>query len=194
MKDLLENNSYKKLAFYNKGFVNTSEEDWINYKQGYMNHVYLLEKSLVEPTNQRIRITEDYSIELPNELKGIAEEIKDAVNFIENNEDCDLDEGELYSHLTLKNAATFLADYSIWVFDEHGFVIPKPKLYPGPDGTIDILWKNEQFKLLVNIKSHPDLSATFFGKTTNGEEFVEGKFKIGNINQNVFLVLLEQYK
>lgn len=194
MKNLLENTSYKKLAFYNKGFINTSEEDWINYKEDYMSHVHLLEKDFIDSETQQVKITEGYSVELPPELKTIAREIEKAVSFLENIEDWDPDEGDLYSFATLKNAVTFLVDYSIWVFNVHDFIIPTPEIYPGPDGTIDILWKNEKFKLLVNIKSHPDLSATFFGKTTDGEEFVEGKFKIGNINQNVFLVLLEQYK
>ena len=194
MKDLIENTSYKKLAFYSKGFINASKEDWLSYKQNYMNHVHLFEKDVTVSNNHRVGITENYSVELPNELKDIAEEIENAVTFLENMEDWDADEGEHYTFSTLKNAVTFLVDYSIWVLDEHSFVIPTPKIYPGPDGSVDILWKNEKFKLLVNIKPYPDLFATFFGKTNEGEEFVEGKFKIGNINQNVFLVLLEQYK
>ncbi|MEX2411973.1 MAG: hypothetical protein WD607_11530 [Candidatus Paceibacterota bacterium] len=194
MKDLLANNSYKRLAFYNKGFINTSEEDWFDYKQDYINHAHLLEDKFVDSNSVRVSITDEYTIELPTELNDIANEINKAVEFLDNIEDWDPDEGEVYTYSTLKNASTFLADYSIWVLNEQGFVIPTPKIYPGPNGTIDILWKDEKFKLLVNVRPHPDLSATFYGKTNDGEEFVEGKFKIGNINQNVFLVLLEQYK
>lgn len=194
MKELIENTSYKKLALYNKGFTNVTKEDWLNYKQDYKRHSHLLEKEVISLSNHRVKITENYSLKLPNELKGIAEEIENAVTFLENLEDWDSEEGAHYTFSTLKNAATFISDYSMWVLNEYDFVIPTPKIYPGPDGSVDILWKSEKFKLLVNIKPHPDLSATFFGKNDNGEEFVEGQFKIGNINQNIFLVLLEQYK
>jgi hypothetical protein len=153
-----------------------------------------MNKNIITADNCKVRITENYSVELPAELKNIADEIKNAVSFLKNVEDWDTDEeGELYTFSKLQKAANFLVDYALWVLGEHDLVIATPNIYPGPDGSVDILWKNEEFKLLINVQPHPNVFATFFGKVNDGEEFIEGKFKTGNINQNVFLVLLKQY-
>lgn len=193
MKNLLEKNSYKKLALYNKGFINTSKEDWINYREDYFKHGHLLDSDYFTSEAIIINVTDNFSVQLPHEMKELGEEIEKSINFLENSDEWDPDEGELFNSATLKSAIKFLTDYAFWVYDKQGFVIPIPKIYPGPDGSIDLLWKKDQYKLLVNIKPYPKTFATFYGKS-DGEEFIEGKFNLGNINQTIFLVLFERQK
>jgi len=76
---------------------------------------------------------------------------------------------------TWEKAERFLRNTASDVFQQRGSQMPVPQILPSPDGSIDILWKNERFKLLINIFPQEKAEADFYGKTSTGLE-IKGKF------------------
>jgi hypothetical protein len=78
-----------------------------------------------------------------------------------------------YSSETLQRAIEFLKTHIEWVWRKRGTNAPLPTIGPGPDGSIDLYWKEQAWKLLVNIPASAEALATFYGddygtQTTRG--------------------------
>jgi hypothetical protein len=78
-----------------------------------------------------------------------------------------------YSSQTLQRAIEFLKTHIEWVWRKRGKNAPLPTIGPGPDRSIDLYWKEQSWKLLVNIPAGDEALATFYGddygtQTTKG--------------------------
>ncbi|MFQ5677782.1 MAG: hypothetical protein ACE5G1_17970, partial [bacterium] len=76
--------------------------------------------------------------------------------------------------------------------DETSRVIPTPKITPGPNGSIDILWKSANYRLLINIPDNPKKQASFYGDNFSTDT-IEGTFNPSNFNQGLLLTILNLY-
>ncbi len=68
-----------------------------------------------------------------------------------------------YSEATLDRAIAFLNAHTERLWDMYGIQPPIPSIGPGPEGSIDIHWKQPTWELLVNIPADPDKMAAFYG-------------------------------
>lgn len=79
-----------------------------------------------------------------------------------------------YLATTWIKAIRFLIKFYDWR-DQNIFpLIKSPKIYQGPEGSIDIYWKNTSFTYLINIPEEESF-ATYFYKSSTGTK-VEGEF------------------
>ena len=56
-----------------------------------------------------------------------------------------------------------------------GSRLPLPDVLPVPDGSIDILWRNPKFELLINVPPTTEVEGDFYGKSSSNLE-IKGKF------------------
>ena len=80
-----------------------------------------------------------------------------------------------YAEDTIERATSFLTRHVDWVWRWCGVEAPIPKIGPGPDGSIDLFWKQSSWELLVNIPANPDQMATFYGDNY-GAQKIKGSF------------------
>ncbi len=78
-----------------------------------------------------------------------------------------------YSSETFQRAVDFLKTHIEWVWRKRGTNAPLPTIGPGPNGSVDLYWKERYWKLLVNIPADNNALATFYGdnygtQTTKG--------------------------
>jgi hypothetical protein len=92
-----------------------------------------------------------------------------------------------YQKKTLDRACRFLIGFVNKVHKRYGIKLEVPKVLPGPDGGIDIHWKNDRFEMLVEIPEEGDF-ADYFGDNTQGEE-TKGRMRIENPRLNHGLLL-----
>ena len=126
--------------------------------------------------------------ELPNELYLISEEIEKSKYILELEDDWDGDGGISYKKSTWTRAIKFLTSYSKSLFENNLCVLNRPKIYHSENGSIDILWKNESYRLLINIPQGEDSPATFYGDDYDSER-VKGTFNPNKINKGLLLCL-----
>ncbi|MFX0103800.1 MAG: hypothetical protein ACFFCS_29830 [Candidatus Hodarchaeota archaeon] len=130
----------------------------------------------------------DENFELPEELTTISQKIKSAkVKILELEDDFDGEGSVKYEPSTLNMAISFINKVAMGALKINKTVIKPPKLLPGPDGSIDVVWKESNFQLLINFP-HNDKLASYYGEDVDGNT-TEGLFDPRKLDQ-VFLFWL----
>ena len=119
--------------------------------------------------------------QLPEELGGIAAAIEKSRYMLRLEKNFDGEQAEAFSPETWLKTVRFVAEYANWLFDLFGKTMAVPKIYHGPDGSIDVYWENKRFNLLINIPPG-SASATFYGDNY-GTQITEGRFDPTNFRE-----------
>jgi len=73
-------------------------------------------------------------------------------------------EGSLgHSESTWWRAVNFLIRHAIAIWQGHGRRIEAPKIWPGPEGSIDLHWESMASELLINVPASSDEPISFYG-------------------------------
>jgi hypothetical protein len=103
------------------------------------------------------------NVEESDVCKELKAEIEQGKRILELEDDWD-GEGSLgYSKETLNRAESFLKMHIEGLWKSFSIRLPIPKIGPGPDGSIDLYWKQSSWELLVNIPADAHEMATFYG-------------------------------
>jgi hypothetical protein len=94
-----------------------------------------------------------------------------------------------YTLDTWQRMEKFLTDHSAYLKKTYGVDAPIPEIHPGPDGSIDLLWKSSSYELLVNIPTNPESSASFYGDD-KGNLSIKGKLHPSKFNQGLLQWLM----
>jgi hypothetical protein len=81
---------------------------------------------------------------------------------------------------TWVKAVRFLIKFYSWRDQHFKLLVKPPKIYQGPEGSIDIYWKSQTFTYLINIGEEEEF-ATYYYKSPTGTK-VEGEFNLINFN------------
>lgn len=95
--------------------------------------------------------------------KLLEAEIKRAKLLLELRDDWDGEGSPGYLEATIDRAIAFLNTHTERLSDMYGIQPPIPSIGPGPEGSIDIHWKQPTWELLVNIPADADKMAAFYG-------------------------------
>lgn len=98
-------------------------------------------------------------------------------------DDWDGEGSPAYSEATWLKATKFLRDFVASLSTVYDVNIGLPKIGAGPQGSIDLHWKNDQFELLINIPVDGHV-AMFYGDDYN-ENVMEGSLNIHKINKGL---------
>jgi len=109
--------------------------------------------------------------------------LKQAMKIAQLKDDWDGEGSPAYSPITVERAVTFLASYAREMWVAHGIEPPIPRIGPGPDGSVDIHWKEQTWELLVNLPADEREMAVFYGDNY-GAQKIRGsldprKFNLG---------------
>lgn len=78
-------------------------------------------------------------------------------------EDWDGEGALAYSNEVWERAVRFVRRYALKSYERFGSIVNAPRILPGPNGSIDVHWKEKNFELLVNIPTDPKELASFYG-------------------------------
>ncbi len=149
-------------------------------------------KTFIEEENLQVELNNSIITDLHFRFIEIYQEIENSKYILELDDDWDDEGGVAYQESTWKRTIQFISSYTKWVFDEISLVIPTPKIAPGPNGTIDILWKSSNYRLLINIPDNLKKQASFYGDNYSTDT-IEGTFNPSNFNQGLLLTILNLY-
>ena len=153
-------------------------------RQFPLEEIVFLKKETIE-----IELGNKVIAELPINLIAICQAIEQSKYILELEDDWDEEGSEGYKKSTWKKAIEFIANYANWVLDETSIIIDTPKIFPGPEGSIEILWKKPKYRLLINIPEDPQSPASFYGDDFESEQ-IKGTFEPSKFNQGLILCLL----
>lgn len=190
MKELIKNYSKTPLLKQIREYSHKSDETYRSRSFGVFGHLHFIGNVSKEET-VKVHILNNFTIELPVDFKDceMIKEIEKSVRILDYKNNWDGEGSKSYKKETFINAISFLVKYTNWIWDEKVYAIPSPKILPGPNGSIDIYWKKNNFDLLVTISEHPSTTAFFYGDDKS-DEIYEGRFNIKKNNPGIFLSLL----
>jgi hypothetical protein len=96
-----------------------------------------------------------------------------------------------YKEDTINRASLFLRKLaeSVYINLEKG--IDLPKIRPGPQGSVDLYWKEDKYELLVNISEDPNEPADVYGDNYGGL-ILKGTFELNDLI-DVLTIWLRNY-
>jgi hypothetical protein len=131
--------------------------------------------------------------ETPNDVRIVAEldiyyglqaEIEQARRILELKDDWDGEGSAGYSEETFDRAVAFLKTHMKGLWNSYGIRIPIPRIGTGPDGSIDLHWKEPSWELLVNIPADPNEMAVFYGDNY-GVQKIRGSLDPNKVNLGI---------
>jgi hypothetical protein len=90
----------------------------------------------------------------------------------------------VYSRETINVAIEFLRAQSAQFHKMYSYCPPVPLIGPGPDGSVDLHWKQEKWELLVNIPAGINQQATFYGDDY-GIQMIKGTLSPKKVNYGI---------
>ena len=120
------------------------------------------------------------------ELKAEIEQAKTLLKLVDN---WDEEGSPTFSKGTLDRAVAFLTAHSARGRDLCSSYPPAPKIGPGPDGSIDLHWKQKMWELLVNIPADDTQMAVFYGDDYGTAKF-KGSFDPKTVNLGIVAWLM----
>jgi len=120
------------------------------------------------------------------ELKA---EVERAQEILELDHDWDGEGSAGYSKNTLDRAVDFLRVHSTKGYDLCSAYPPAPRIGPGPNGSIDLHWKQKTWELLVNVPANDAGMAVFYGDDY-GNQKIKGSFDPKTVNLGIVAWLM----
>jgi hypothetical protein len=119
-------------------------------------------------------------VKLPITFNNIIDEIISSLEF--------LNFGEVSTNV-YDTSIKFLIDSSLSIYNKNGLVISTPEINLCRDGSIDLSWRKENVRLLVNIKENSEgiLKITYYGDINKGDETIKGSFSADKISQHLIV-------
>ena len=126
----------------------------------------------------------------PTALKDLSDAVLSSKYIPELRDDWDEEGSKGYEHKTWCRAVKFLELYSKSILRDFGLSISQPKIFPGPQGGIDFLWKTSAYRLLVTVPEDLERAAIFYGDNY-GDEKIKGSFTPEKFNAAILLFLFQ---
>ncbi|MDQ6813177.1 MAG: hypothetical protein M3040_05545 [Bacteroidota bacterium] len=160
------------------------------YKES-SNHAQWQAKGITKNKNWKfeISIETDLVIAISFRFQKLFQKIDSSLYILRLKDDWDDQGSKGYSKETFHSAGVFIVKYFNWVWEEFRVIPEPPNILPGPDGSIDLLWQNDKYDLLINCKEYPSHLASFYGDDKKITK-IEGQFDISKPNLGLFLCLL----
>lgn len=95
-----------------------------------------------------------------------------------------------YNRETLDKAAEFLRSQDKLILGIQNRSLPVPQINPGPDGSIDLFWKQPTWELLVNVPARANEGASFYGEDNTGQH-IKGSFGTSIFNLELVMWLMK---
>ena len=176
-KDSIESKESKIWGFISK------PDKYIWLKESHNpSKIRQIDLRLKEKENLVVNLDEEIILEIPPKFDELFKSIEKSKYILELEDDWDDEGSPAYDKTTWIRAIEFIYNYTKKIYDELGILIDSPKISQGPEGSIDILWKKESYRLLINIPQDPKKPASYYGDDYN-DEHDKGAHNTNNITR-----------
>lgn len=132
-----------------------------------------------------IQLAEETIGTLPEQLINIKNALEEAQDLLALEADWDDEGAPPIDKNTLIRAIHFVMDYSSWLFYEQGIILSPPQILPGADGSIDILWRTNNYRMLVNIPLDANKQAEYYGDDKKDGNSIKGKVPTNGVKEHL---------
>ena len=116
-----------------------------------------------QPEPWKVTLNGELVVELPNQFYALYNAIEESKYILELEENFDNEGSPPYEESVWRKAVKFITSFTLWMFEKTKKVIDAPEIHDGLNGSIDILWEQANYILLINIPKEPDKPLSFYG-------------------------------
>jgi len=114
-------------------------------------------------------------VKITREFTELYEEIESSKYILDTHIDEENENSEKYDSETWTRAIEFIAAFAKFIYEEQARIIDTPEIIDGPDGSIDILWRKPDRRLLINIPNDENGQISFYGDNLKSKK-IEAEF------------------
>ena len=180
--ELINPVSKPEYTSYKPGFLNAY--DWFISVSPNESHVWKKSKKDIYDIISASEVGADIivyqngsTLTLPPAFSDLAHEIGHSKSLMELEENYDDEDGMPISESCWKRAIGFLINYAVWIQGDSGKIMDTPQINPGPNNSIDISWRNNEYRLLINVPADSQSPIHYYGEDNNGENNIGGTLK-----------------
>ena len=127
----------------------------------------------------------DITVQVDSDFdERLREEIEQAKRLLTLENDWDGEGSPRYSEAAFERAIKFLTKYVEWLRGAYHARPPLPRIGPGPDGSVDLHWREASWELLVNIPADAAKPAVFYGDNY-GTQKIRGSMNADKFNLGI---------
>ena len=93
-----------------------------------------------------------------------------------------------YLRKTWARAVRFLVWYAVEIYSKSNVVMRPADISGGPNGSVKLWWKSQDFRLLINVPENVKEEATFYGDDRR-ESVIKGNFALDELNAGLLMCL-----
>jgi hypothetical protein len=164
---------FENLYFYERDYqvIGYQIGQKINHKEEYRDcgiRIVVPEKPSIEVTIANTK----YDL---SKLTNIAFAIENARPILDLDEDWNNNNAKRIEETTWNNAVIFLIEYSKYILNEFGCIIKSPEINPSSNGSIDLVWRTKNARLLINFKpTNNQVMCSYYGDLFNDLQPIKG--------------------
>lgn len=123
------------------------------------------------------------TLTIPKEISYLKKAFQNSEYILSLDDDWDDMNSPKYELETWINTIKFVHNYATKTYDSLHKKIEVPKIYHGPNKSIDVLFENDNYSLLINIPFNSN-TAIYYGRDTDGNN-VKGELNILKFNHSL---------
>lgn len=151
--------------------------------------IYSVERGIMRHKNVNFIFNGHIIGDIPKDLSYLLASIEKSKSILFLEDNWDDDGSERYEEATWSASVKFLLDYAKTLYQDFNVEISAPKIYPGPKGSIDIMWEVEKYRLVVNINKNGE-DAMFYADNYK-DQITEGVFKLKQFNRFLLPIAIQ---
>jgi hypothetical protein len=169
-----------------------------DYVKSHTESIYHVEtksrQKITRQDNIEIRLDTKY-ISIPYAIKQLESVIEDARNILNLDNDWDGNEAVSYNAEIWEKALEFVVNMHLKAFKYFDVELDYPKIQPGPDGSIDIVWEETlKYEILANFSTDKENIVNFYGEDNTNGSFFKGSFKESSHCSSLLMILIGMKK
>ena len=178
---------YSKSKEYNvfQDYKSTSYHTKLKPEQNKLDsHIFDEKYNFNQKSLYSICVIRDLEFSYPFHLENIMKEIKNSSDILDLDENWDDEGASRISYDTWKTAVIFLYKYVLHIYNENKSksILYEPDIAPVNDGSIDLTWRTEQARLLINIKPSSLEKANYYSDLYTDTDFSKGSISTNSVN------------
>jgi len=120
----------------------------------------------------------EINLTINSNLQHIYKEIDHSKYILALQENWDDEGAEVIPKDMWYRSVKFLVDYASWIYETYNEIIETPEINPVRNGSIDLSWRTQNARLLINIVNSESRIAIFYGDQYNDLNSIKGKINI----------------
>ena len=142
-------------------------------------------------SNEHIFLGNQVVVSVPTHFDDIIQEIEKSKYILTLEDDWDDEGSSRYEKSIWIKAVQFVVLFASLTWDSTRKLVATPKIYHGPNGSIDVSWEEDRFNLLLNIfQKDEKYFATFYGDAKDANQEMKGFFALEDFSLNLFPLLV----